>query len=116
MGTELPAGWVERPIADATSVLRAGYWGGLRQGASLIAARVVRNGDVLEDGSIATDLPIRRFTKKEVCKAKLRSGDVLLVSSGNTGRVGRITQAQARPNMIPLWLHMKNTQTKQTIF
>jgi type I restriction enzyme S subunit len=71
----------------------AGFWGSERRTSSFsVPCRVIRNGDVGKNGVInCQTLPIRWLNEAQVDKAKVRSDDCILVSSGAyTGNVGRL--------------------------
>jgi type I restriction enzyme S subunit len=95
MPGEVPEGWHRRSIASATSALTSGYWGSELGSDGTSPCCVIRNGDVLDTWEVSHELPTRGFTQKEIAKARVQSGDVILVSSGNTGRVGLVTSVVA---------------------
>ena len=65
----------------------SGYWG-RDAGTQGVDARVIRNSDVLRSGDVRWDeLPVRSFSGKEMAKAEVRAGDLLLTTSGDCGRV-----------------------------
>ena len=71
-------------FAEAVS----GYWG-KDPGELDEDVRVVRNGDVLQSGSLRwNDLPVRAFKHSEALKSSLAVGDLLLTTSGDCARVG----------------------------
>lgn len=76
-------------IREITEPIIGGYWGKNEEGINTNAC-VVRNGDVLDSGEISTKAPDRTLTDKEIEKAKLQKGDLLITMSGNVGRVARV--------------------------
>ena len=91
MNERLPRGWVARNIEELTFRCNAGYWGRGEPSAATTKCRVVRNGDVKKATRISQDLPTRHFNEKEIRRAQIDAGDVILVTSGAyTGTVARI--------------------------
>ena len=87
----MPPGWVLRNIEELTRRCNAGYWGRAEPSEATTRCRVVRNGDVKKATRISTELPMRHFTAKEISRAQVEAGDVILVTSGAyTGTVARI--------------------------
>ena len=95
MASEVLRDLIEEPVA--------GYWGVDNRGrGTTCACRVVRNGDVAKGGRIlASELPVRWFTDRELEKADVRPTDAVLVSSGAyTGNVGRVIQGDVAEQVI----------------
>jgi len=83
-------------IRELVEPITGGFWGeNVVPGSG--NARVVRNGDILESGEIGPKVPERLLSEKELQKAKLKKGDVLITMSGNVGRVARVTE-EVDPN------------------
>lgn len=76
-------------IREVVEPIIGGFWGENTE-SGLGNARVVRNGDVLVSGEIGPKVPERLLSEKEIQKAKLKKGDVLITMSGNVGRVARV--------------------------
>lgn len=76
-------------IKEVVEPIIGGYWGETVE-AGAGNARVVRNGDVLESGEVGKRVPERKLTEKEIKKAQLQLGDVLITMSGNVGRVALV--------------------------
>ena len=67
---------------------RTGFWGaGPEPGDGGQMVQVVRNGDIRPIGVVnAATCPVRRFTPRELEDSELRSGDVLVTTSGEPGK------------------------------
>ncbi len=74
------------PVRELVEPIVGGYWGQEADGGSG-NVRIVRNGDVLENGEIGPKTPVRILSEKEVSKAMLRENDIVITISGNVGRV-----------------------------
>lgn len=86
-------------LRDVFATQFSGYWGRPAEGAER-AALAVRNGDITSDGEICWGaLPLRGYSRKEADKATLRSGDILLTSSGDCGKVAHLTRAPREPTV-----------------
>lgn len=78
--------WPEVSLADVLTLNRSGFWGkGLPEGQSTVPARVVRNGDISRQGALR-GYAERLFSPREASAAGLRSGDILLTTSGEVGK------------------------------
>lgn len=78
-------------LSDGIPYRSGGYWGAEPGGAE-VDAKAVRNGDVGNSGELKWgDLPLRGYTTREIAKAQVRAGDILLTSSGNCGNVAFVS-------------------------
>jgi type I restriction enzyme S subunit len=78
-------------IREIVEPIIGGFWGeNVEPG--LGNSRVVRNSDVLSSGEIGQKAPERLLSEKEIEKAKLKKGDILITMSGNVGRVARVAK------------------------
>lgn len=75
-------------IRELVDPIIGGYWG--REFSHSGNARVIRNGDVLENGAISKKVPLRTLEEKEIKKASVISGDILITISGNVGRAALV--------------------------
>lgn len=80
-------------LADLLTESRAGFWGG-EAGTGEADVRVVRNGDIQQSGVRWRDLPLRSVLQRELERAEVREGDILITTSGNCGYVAHV---EARP-------------------
>lgn len=86
-------------LAEIFPVRFGGYWG-LAPGQADLDARAIRNGDVGTSGSIDwVGLPTRAFTAREASKAVVKSGDILLTTSGNCGNVAFVESEPEVPTL-----------------
>lgn len=77
-------------LAEAIERADAGYWG-TEPGGAEQDVRAIRNGDVLASGHIRWDeLPLRGLSTREVGKAAVAPGDIVLTTSGYCGQVAFI--------------------------
>jgi type I restriction enzyme S subunit len=107
-------------IREVVEPIIGGFWGETVESGSG-NSRIVRNGDILESGTIGPKVPERRLSEKEIKKAKLKKDDVLITMSGNVGRVARVSEEtysdgnpfvasnfvrilRARKNILPAYL------------
>lgn len=79
-------------IRELVAPIVGGYWGQTSEDGSG-NARVVRNGDVQENGRIGGNAPLRQLDDKEITKAQLLPGDTVMTMSGNVGRTAFIEDA-----------------------
>lgn len=79
-------GWTTVALGETLESSRAGYWGG-KPGSDEVDVLAVRNGDIKAGEVVWKMLPTRSMTGAQVHKAALRSGDVLLTTSGDVGKV-----------------------------
>ena len=98
-GSELPQGWVRRPIADLIAKKVTGAWGeGEPQGAGYVRCTVIRGTD-FPDASRAhlAGAPTRFIKEAKFKKKRPLVGDIIVETSGggkyqNTGRVLFVSQ------------------------
>lgn len=79
-------------IRELVAPIVGGYWGQTSDDGTG-NARVIRNGDVKENGRIGSNAPLRQLTDKEIVKAQLLPGDIVITMSGNVGRTAFIEDA-----------------------
>jgi len=80
-------------IRQLLALESSGYWG-LKPDEDGVQVAVVRNGDISEGSFVTEHLPQRTFAQEQVRKARLMPGDILLTSSGNTGRTALVKQSE----------------------
>lgn len=91
-----------------------GYWG-VAPGEGDVDALAIRNGDVGTAGSIDwSKLPTRAFTAREVTKALVRAGDILLTTSGSCGNVAFITSEPKMPTLATNFVRVLRVDPKRT--
>lgn len=73
----------------------AGFWGTVA-GGNEENVFVVRNGDLASDGTLKNNLPLRSFSRAEVEKSLIRSGDILLSTSGDCGKTAYVADVRQR--------------------
>lgn len=76
----------------------SGYWG-RDAGSSDVDARVIRNGDVQEDGIRWSLLPLRGFSKQEFNKAVVCLDDLIITTSGECGFVAHVQTEPLEPTV-----------------
>lgn len=82
-----------RPLATLLLSVRAGFWGEDLPHRGYAPVRVVRNGDAARSPRIEPQsLPLRWMTPGEVANATVPLDATILVSSGDVGRVARLTE------------------------
>jgi type I restriction enzyme S subunit len=86
--TQLTQGWLNASLEDLGAAHCAGVWGADPDVVpTLRRVKIVRNGDISPRGVIRWyALPARGLTKREIEKAKLQPGDVLVTTSGDVGK------------------------------
>ena len=78
------------PLADLLDQADAGYWG-VDPGEADRDVRVIRNGDVGAEGTVRWErLPVRSLTEREVARARVQRGDIVLTTSGECGQAAYI--------------------------
>lgn len=87
-----------RVLSSLLVEARSGYWG-VEAGSSDTDARVVRNGDIQEEGVQWDRLPIRAFSDDEFNRAALRADDLLITTSGECGYVAHIQREPQSPTV-----------------
>jgi type I restriction enzyme S subunit len=87
-----------RTLSSLLVEARSGYWG-VDAGSSDANARVVRNGDIQEDGIRWHTLPTRGFSEDELNRAILREDDLLITTSGDCGYVAQIDHKPETPTV-----------------
>jgi len=76
-------------LADLIESATAGYWGA-EAGTLDRDVAVIRNGDVQSYQVRWSKLPLRAFTTAEAAKSRVHSGDLLITTSGDCGRVAMV--------------------------
>lgn len=74
-------------IREISEPIVGGYWGEENEFPN---SRVIRNGDITEDGKIRTSVPARKLSEKEILKSRVKIDDILITISGNVGRVALV--------------------------
>jgi len=84
----LPKGWANASLDELGATHSAGVWGAdLDADGTLARVKIVRNGDISAGGAIRWEaLPERALTVRDVEKAALHPGDVLVTTSGEVGK------------------------------
>lgn len=78
-------------ILEVLQNRHGGYWG-TPPGGSETDALAIRNGDVGVSGEVRwASLPTRGFTSREISRASVQVGDIVMTTSGNCGEVAIIT-------------------------
>jgi len=85
MSDELPEGWTSVALTSVLGSQFTGHWGVAPEKAEH-AVHVVRNGDISRDSTVRESLPLRGLSSREYEKALLRSGDILVTTSGDLGK------------------------------
>src|SRR5690349_19088946 len=85
-------------LSDVLVESRAGFWGA-DPGVDDLDVRVVRNGDIQEDGVRWAALPLRSVAASEAARAILRKGDILITTSGDCGYCAHVQNDPAAPTI-----------------
>ena len=83
----LPKGWVHTTMDEVCTSTRAGAWGKPAGHDATTTHSVVRNGDIASNGRIRASLPLRGLSLSEGAKALLQTGDILIATSGDIGKM-----------------------------
>jgi type I restriction enzyme S subunit len=82
-----------RKLGDLVSGVQAGFWGADAPRTGAVPVRVIRNGDAASAQSLIDEqLPLRWVSPSERNRALVVPSDVVLVSSGEVGKVSRLAQ------------------------
>lgn len=85
------------PLVDLVEPAVSGFWGDA-PGSCEVDVRVIRNGDVQAGGTLRwSEIPLRGYTLRELSKAEVRCGDLVLTTSGNCGHVAYIDRSLSEP-------------------
>lgn len=80
-------------LGSLVDSIQAGFWGSDVSSTGALQVRVVRNGDAARAERIdAQTLPKRWVNRIDFERARTRPGDIVLVSSGDVGKVARIVE------------------------
>lgn len=85
-------------LADILEESRSGFWGS-DAGAGAADVRVIRNGDIQDNGVCWDALPLRSVSEVEADRAAVREGDILMTISGNCGYTAHVSEAPREPTI-----------------
>ncbi|CAG7844535.1 Type-1 restriction enzyme EcoKI specificity protein [Pseudoclavibacter triregionum] len=83
--------WPMVPLGEVLASSRSGYWGDV-PGSRDVNTLAVRNGDIGAGLVNWTRVPTRSVTRSEYERARIKSGDILLTTSGDVGKTALVTE------------------------
>ena len=85
-------------LADILEESRSGFWGS-DAGEGAADVRVIRNGDIQDDGVRWDALPLRGVSQAEANRAAIRKDDILMTTSGNCGYSAYVSENPSEPTI-----------------
>lgn len=85
-------------MAEILEESRSGFWGS-EAGLGAADVRVIRNGDIQDDGVRWDSLPFRGVSKAEADRAAIRKGDILMTTSGHCGYSAHVSETPNEPTI-----------------
>ena len=87
------------PLACILDESRSGFWGS-EPGTGDLDVRVIRNGDIQNEGVRWETLPIRGVSESEAARAVVRKDDIVITTSGNCGFAAHIQEEPQDPTIV----------------
>lgn len=101
-------------LADVLEESRSGFWGA-DPGAGAVDVRVIRNGDIQEDGVRWQVLPTRGVSEPEADRAAIRKDDILMTTSGNCGYSAHISDSPSDPTIASNFVRILRFNTDRVV-
>jgi type I restriction enzyme S subunit len=106
-------------LAEVLEESRSGFWGS-EAGAGAADVRVIRNGDIQQDGVRWDSLPLRGVSETEAARAAIRKNDILITTSGNCGYSAHVAEPPREPtiasNFVRILRFSRDTVVPRYIF
>jgi len=101
-------------LSNVLAETRSGFWGS-EPGEGEVDVRVVRNGDLQEDGIRWGALPLRSVSTSEFELASLVVGDILITTSGDCGYTAQVESEPQVPTIASNFIRILRFDSSEVV-